>query len=214
MSVAPLSAAQLHEPILPLAQPPRVVLKPEQTIAQALESHPRLRRRRLDSLLLRRRRSQQAGRRRAGAPAADRGARADRPRHHGRQRRRHSRLGHRADRQRIFRDAPVAGVSGRQRRGPAARRRRRQPVHRRSDRSGEADLRRHLPADRRPRHRAADRRGSRFAIAFRGCSATSPADCWRRSLPAASSTCCSKSSCCRCSFRSCWRSAKASACRR
>jgi len=38
MSVAPLSAAQLHEPILPLAQPPRVVLKPEQTIAQALDS--------------------------------------------------------------------------------------------------------------------------------------------------------------------------------
>ena len=38
MSVAPLSAGQLHEPILPLAQPPRVVLKPEQTIAQALES--------------------------------------------------------------------------------------------------------------------------------------------------------------------------------
>ena len=38
MSVAPLSAAQLHEPILPLAQPPRVVLNPEQTISQALES--------------------------------------------------------------------------------------------------------------------------------------------------------------------------------
>jgi magnesium transporter len=38
MSVAPLSAAQLHEPILPLAQPPRVVLKPEHTISQALES--------------------------------------------------------------------------------------------------------------------------------------------------------------------------------
>lgn len=37
MSVAPLSAAQLHEPILPLARPPLVVLKPEQTIAQALE---------------------------------------------------------------------------------------------------------------------------------------------------------------------------------
>jgi magnesium transporter len=35
---APLSAAQLHEPILPLAQPPRVVLKPQQTIAAALES--------------------------------------------------------------------------------------------------------------------------------------------------------------------------------
>lgn len=38
MSVAPLSAAQLHEPILPLAQPPRVVLKPDQSISQALES--------------------------------------------------------------------------------------------------------------------------------------------------------------------------------
>ena len=38
MSVAPLSAAQLHEPILPLAQPPRVVLRPEQTISQALDS--------------------------------------------------------------------------------------------------------------------------------------------------------------------------------
>ncbi len=38
MSVAPLSAAQLHEPILPLAQPPRVVLKPDQTIALALDS--------------------------------------------------------------------------------------------------------------------------------------------------------------------------------
>lgn len=38
MSVAPLSAAQLHEPILPMAQPPRVVLKPDQTISQALES--------------------------------------------------------------------------------------------------------------------------------------------------------------------------------
>lgn len=38
MPVAPLSASQLHEPILPLAQPPRVVLKPEQTIAQALDS--------------------------------------------------------------------------------------------------------------------------------------------------------------------------------
>ena len=38
MSDAPLTAAQLHEPILPLAQPPRVVLKPDQTISQALES--------------------------------------------------------------------------------------------------------------------------------------------------------------------------------
>ena len=38
MSVAPLSAAQLHEPILPLAQPPRIVLNPDQTIAQALDS--------------------------------------------------------------------------------------------------------------------------------------------------------------------------------
>lgn len=38
MSVAPLSAAQLHEPILPLAEPPRVVLKPHQTISEALDS--------------------------------------------------------------------------------------------------------------------------------------------------------------------------------
>jgi magnesium transporter len=38
MSVAPLSAAQLHEPILPMAQPPHVVLKPDQTIAQSLDS--------------------------------------------------------------------------------------------------------------------------------------------------------------------------------
>ncbi len=38
MSVAPLSAAQLHEPILPLAQPPRMVLKPEHTILQALDA--------------------------------------------------------------------------------------------------------------------------------------------------------------------------------
>ena len=37
MSVAPLSAAQLHEPILPMATPPLVVLQPEQTIAQALD---------------------------------------------------------------------------------------------------------------------------------------------------------------------------------
>ena len=37
MSVAPLSAAQLHEPILPLARPPLVVLSPDQTIAQSFE---------------------------------------------------------------------------------------------------------------------------------------------------------------------------------
>ena len=37
MPVAPLSAAQLHEPIMPLARPPQVVLKPEQTIAEALD---------------------------------------------------------------------------------------------------------------------------------------------------------------------------------
>jgi magnesium transporter len=37
MSVAPLSAAQLHEPILPLAQPPLIVLAPEHTIGQTLE---------------------------------------------------------------------------------------------------------------------------------------------------------------------------------
>jgi magnesium transporter len=37
MSVAPLSAAQLHEPILPLAKPPQVVLLPDHTIAQTLE---------------------------------------------------------------------------------------------------------------------------------------------------------------------------------
>lgn len=36
MSVAPLSAAQLHEPIMPLARPPKVVLNPDQTIAEAL----------------------------------------------------------------------------------------------------------------------------------------------------------------------------------
>jgi magnesium transporter len=35
MSVAPLSSAQLHEPILPLARPPQVVLTPEQTVADA-----------------------------------------------------------------------------------------------------------------------------------------------------------------------------------
>lgn len=37
MSVAPLSATQLHEPIMPLARPPHVVLQPEQTITQALD---------------------------------------------------------------------------------------------------------------------------------------------------------------------------------
>jgi magnesium transporter len=37
-SVAPLSAAQLHEPILPLAQPPLLVLQPDMTIATALDS--------------------------------------------------------------------------------------------------------------------------------------------------------------------------------
>jgi magnesium transporter len=37
MSVAPFSAAQLHEPILPLARPPRVLLQPEHTIAQSLD---------------------------------------------------------------------------------------------------------------------------------------------------------------------------------
>lgn len=37
MHVAPLSAAQLHEPIMPMARPPQVVLKPEQTIVHALE---------------------------------------------------------------------------------------------------------------------------------------------------------------------------------
>ena len=37
MSVAPLSAAQLHEPILPLARPAHVVLHPEQTIAETLD---------------------------------------------------------------------------------------------------------------------------------------------------------------------------------
>lgn len=41
-SVAPLSAAQLHEPILPLAQPPRLVLQPEQTIAESLDRIRRL----------------------------------------------------------------------------------------------------------------------------------------------------------------------------
>ena len=37
MSVAPLSAAQLHEPIMPLVKPPLVVLHPNQTIAQSLD---------------------------------------------------------------------------------------------------------------------------------------------------------------------------------
>ena len=37
MSVAPLSAAQLHEPIMPLVKPAAVVLNPELTIAQALD---------------------------------------------------------------------------------------------------------------------------------------------------------------------------------
>lgn len=38
MPAAQLSAAQLHEPILPLAQPPQVVLTPDQTIDQALRA--------------------------------------------------------------------------------------------------------------------------------------------------------------------------------
>ena len=33
--VASLSAAQLHEPIMPLARPPLIVLQPDQTIADA-----------------------------------------------------------------------------------------------------------------------------------------------------------------------------------
>lgn len=37
MSVAPLSAHQLHDPIVPLAHPPQVVLQPSHTIAQALD---------------------------------------------------------------------------------------------------------------------------------------------------------------------------------
>jgi len=37
MSSAPLSAAQLHEPILPLAKPALVVLQPDHTIAQTLD---------------------------------------------------------------------------------------------------------------------------------------------------------------------------------
>ena len=36
-SVAPLSAAQLHEPIMPLAKPALIVLRPDHTIAQTLE---------------------------------------------------------------------------------------------------------------------------------------------------------------------------------
>src|SRR5436190_19219870 len=36
-SVAPLSAAQLHEPIMHFARPPIVVLKPDQTIPHALD---------------------------------------------------------------------------------------------------------------------------------------------------------------------------------
>lgn len=36
MSVAPLTAGRLHEPILPMAQPPRVVLTPALTISEAL----------------------------------------------------------------------------------------------------------------------------------------------------------------------------------
>lgn len=38
MSVAPLSTAQLHEPILPLVRPPLVVLTREQSITQALDA--------------------------------------------------------------------------------------------------------------------------------------------------------------------------------
>ncbi len=41
-SVAPLSAAQLHEPILPLARPPRLLLEPDMTISGALERVRRL----------------------------------------------------------------------------------------------------------------------------------------------------------------------------
>jgi magnesium transporter len=36
-SVAPLSAAQLHEPIMPLAKPALIVLRPDHTVAQTLE---------------------------------------------------------------------------------------------------------------------------------------------------------------------------------
>jgi magnesium transporter len=38
MSTAPLSASQLHEPILPFAQPPLLVLQPQMTIADALDT--------------------------------------------------------------------------------------------------------------------------------------------------------------------------------
>jgi len=38
MRVAPLSAAQLHEPILPLAKPPLIALQPAQSIADALQA--------------------------------------------------------------------------------------------------------------------------------------------------------------------------------
>jgi magnesium transporter len=41
-SVAPLSAAQLHEPILPLARPPLLVLQPDISIAEALDRIRRL----------------------------------------------------------------------------------------------------------------------------------------------------------------------------
>ncbi len=41
-SVAPLSAAQLHEPILPLARPPLLVLHPDLTIGEALDRIRRL----------------------------------------------------------------------------------------------------------------------------------------------------------------------------
>ena len=41
-SVAPLSAAQLHEPILPLARPPLLVLQPDLTITDALDRVRRL----------------------------------------------------------------------------------------------------------------------------------------------------------------------------
>ena len=41
-SVAPLSAAQLHEPILPLARPPQLVLQPDMSIAEALDHIRRL----------------------------------------------------------------------------------------------------------------------------------------------------------------------------
>jgi magnesium transporter len=41
-SVAPLSAAQLHEPILPFARPPLLVLQPDISIAEALDRIRRL----------------------------------------------------------------------------------------------------------------------------------------------------------------------------